>query len=128
MPNMWAAELTSQVKWRTDTYLEIKMREQIGKFLKSGEADEREINPPYDCHEVCIGEGLAPQQVGDDGGQDEAGHEEALEVVAVLEHEERVRLKVRHVDRLPCLHHGRVFPAEKRAQHKMFHKPSLFLI
>ena len=49
-------------------------------------------------------------------GEDESCHEEAFQVVAVLEHDEGVRLQVRHVDRLPCLHHGRVFSAEKRVQ------------
>ena len=49
---------------------------------------------PYDRHEVGIGERFSPEEVGDDGGQDKAGHEEALEVVTVLEHQQRVRFKV----------------------------------
>ena len=55
---------------------------------------------PYNCHAVSIGEGLSPEQVGYDGGQDEVGHEEAEHAVAVLEHNHGVRLKVPHVDRL----------------------------
>ena len=93
---------------------------KVKRQIYEGKINLSEVSP-YDRHEVSIGERFAPQQVGNDGGQDEAGHEEALEVVAVLEHEQGVRLKVRHVDRLPRLHHGRVFPAEKRVHNIMFH-------
>ena len=75
---------------------------------------QKENNPPYDCNEVSIDKRFSPEQVWDDGGEDESCHEEAFQVVAVLEHDEGVRLQVRHVDRLPCLHHGRVFSAEKK--------------
>ena len=73
----------------------------------------QERNLPHNCHEVSVGKGLSPEQVGDQGWQDEAGGEKTEHVVAVLEHQHRVRLKVRHVDGLPCLHHGRVLPTEK---------------
>ena len=85
---------------------------KVKRQIYEGKINLSEVSP-YDRHEVSIGERFAPEQVGNDGGQDEAGHEEALEVVAVLEHEQGVRLKVRHVDRLPCLQHGRMFPAKR---------------
>ena len=65
---------------------------------------------PHNCHEVSVGKGLPPEQVRNDGGEEEAGGEEAEHVVAVLEHEQGVCLQVGHVDRLPGLHHGWVFP------------------
>ena len=73
----------------------------------------QEKDLPHNCHKVSVGERLPPEQVRNDGGEEEAGGEEAEHVVAVLEHQHRVRLKVRHVDCLPCLHHGRVLPTEK---------------
>ena len=69
---------------------------------------------PHNCHEVSVGKGLPPEQVRNDGGEDEAGGEEAKHVVAVLEHEQGVGLQVRHVDRLPGLHHGWVLPEKDR--------------
>ena len=65
---------------------------------------------PDDGHEVGGGEVLAPEQVGDEGGQDVTGHKEALGVVAMLEHEVGVLLKVGHVDGLAGLHDCRVLP------------------
>ena len=72
----------------------------------------QERNLPHNCHEVSVGEGLPPEQVRNDGGQDEASSEEAEHVVVVLEHEQGVCLQVGHVDRLPGLHHGWVLPAK----------------
>ena len=64
---------------------------------------------PDDGHEVGGGGVLAPEH-GDQSGQDKSGHEEALDVMAMLEHEVGVLLEVGHVDGLAGLHDGRVLP------------------
>ena len=69
---------------------------------------------PHNCHEVSVGKRLPPEQVGNDGGEEEAGGEKAEHVVAVLEHEQGVCLQVGHVYRLPGLHHGWVLPEKDR--------------
>ena len=57
------------------------------------------LNKAYGCapdhgHEEGRVEALPPEQVGQQGGQDEAGRKEAGHVVLVLEHHQGVGLQV----------------------------------
>ena len=111
------------LRWSNVLVIRLHSEEVSGRVDQPSEMEDSDIpgkgvevaGVPDDGHEVGGGEVLAPEQVGNEGGQDEAGHEEALDVVAVLEHEVGVLLEVGHVDGLAGLHDGGVLPNQQPA-------------
>ena len=74
---------------------------------KPGEMEDSDISEDRD--EVCCDNVLAPEG-GDQGGQEEGGHQEAFEIVTVLSHDQRVSLQVSHGDSAPSPGHCWVLP------------------
>mgnify|MGYP001332229174 CR=1 FL=1 len=74
---------------------------------KPGEVEDSDISEDRD--EVGGDNILAPEG-GDQGGQKEGADQEALEIVTVLGHDQRVGLEVSHGDGAPSPGHSRVLP------------------
>ena len=74
---------------------------------KPGEVEDSNISEDGD--EVGGDNVLAPEG-GHQGGQEEGGHNEALEIVTMLHHDQGVSLQVSHGDSAACPGHCRVLP------------------
>ena len=84
------------------------------KFLLLPGRVEDEHVSEYGC---AVGDdgGLPPEVAGDGGGEDDVEDGGQEEVVAVLEHDDRVAVEVRQVDLLPLADHLGVLPHQQPA-------------